>query len=205
VIAYLKSRHSSLKWRAAEIVGTVVQNDSKAQESALKVGTLPLLFETFESGDEQVRKKAIYAVSALVRHSPSATVAFFELGGLGVIERGLQDTFGDVQTKIVFFLLNLLHENETLKEAVTKQGLVPNLVEKLGSPNLVLRENILAVLLLVATFQPALELLREPTTGLRSRLEALLERTKGLPKDQREAAEEETTRSRELLALCTAA
>ena len=205
VIAYLKSRHSSLKWRAAEIVGTVVQNDSKAQERALEVGTLPLLFEAFESGEDQVRKKSIYAVSALVRHSSPATVAFFELGGLEVIERGLHDPFADVQTKTVFFLLNLLHENETLKEAVCKRGLVPSLVGKLDSPNLVLRENLLAVLLLVATFQPGLELLRDPTTGLRARLEGLLERTKNLEKEQKEAAEEEITRSRELLALLTTA
>jgi len=69
----------------------------------------------------------------------------------------------------------------------------------------VLRENLLAVLLLVATFQPGLELLRDPTTGLRARLEGLLERTKNLEKEQKEAAEEEITRSRELLALLTTA
>lgn len=202
VIAYLKSRHGSLRWRAAEIVGTVVQNDATAQQQAMDVGTLPLLLEAFDSGDDQVRKKVIYATSALVRHHPGATAAFLQHDGLAMVRRGLDDAFVDVQIKAVFFLLNLLSDNDGLKEAAWKLGLVPVLVSKLDSPNPRVRENLLSVLNVVATHPASLEVLRDSASGLRDRLHAILRRTEGLGKEEREAAEEETSGAKELLSLC---
>jgi len=125
VIAYLKSRHSSLKWRAAEIVGTVVQNDAGAQQKGLEAGTLPLLREAFESGDDQVRKKVIYAISGLVRHHPAATAAFLQSDGLELIRRGMDDSFVDVQLKTVFLLLNLMLVATLPHSFLPRGGLTP--------------------------------------------------------------------------------
>jgi len=54
---------------AAWCVGTAVQNNVSAQEAALRVGVAPVLVGMCVGGEaEAVRRKALYAVSSLMRN-----------------------------------------------------------------------------------------------------------------------------------------
>jgi hsp70-interacting protein len=60
----LDSAHGSLRWRAAEIVAELTQNNPYCQERVLEAGLLPVLLSLVD-GDpaQQVRIKALYALS----------------------------------------------------------------------------------------------------------------------------------------------
>jgi len=61
----LTSRHAGLRWRAADLVATLTQNNAYCQNAVLELKLLPLLIKLLDdaSEDEQVRVKALYAIS----------------------------------------------------------------------------------------------------------------------------------------------
>jgi len=61
----LSSRHAELRWRTADLIATLTQNNPYCQNAVLEVNLLPLLLKLLDDAleDEQVRIKALYAVS----------------------------------------------------------------------------------------------------------------------------------------------
>jgi hsp70-interacting protein len=60
----LDSPHGSLRWRAAEIIAELSQNNPYCQERVLEAGLLPVLLSLIDVDDNrQVRIKALYALS----------------------------------------------------------------------------------------------------------------------------------------------
>jgi len=202
VTQYLKSEHTSLKARAAEITGTVVQNDFNAQSYAIETGTLPLLFTAFEDPDPTVRKKVVAAVSSLIRNHPQGTTSFFELQGLDLIKKGIKDQAPEVQTKAVFFLYKLLSDHEDVKKAIVTMDLIPVLIQKLDSPDPLFREHVLSVLNLLSTVKEAVAVMKAPNHNLKTKLESLIGRFAGLTAQEKEAYREEMEGATSLLKIC---
>jgi len=68
VVGLLRSPHSAVRWRAASVLGMVVQNHPETQRCALQLGALPLLVSLVSRSVEQREEKG--AVKARVkRHS----------------------------------------------------------------------------------------------------------------------------------------
>ena len=60
-----RSSHTGLRWRAAFLLGTVVQNNPYCQERALEMGLLPMLLQLVDKDpDMKVRVKALFAASS---------------------------------------------------------------------------------------------------------------------------------------------
>jgi len=61
----LSSGHAELRWRAADLIATLTQNNPYCQNAVLEAKLLPMLVKLLDdaSEDEQVRVKALYAVS----------------------------------------------------------------------------------------------------------------------------------------------
>ena len=61
----LRSEYDGLRWRTADLVGTLVQNNPYCQEEMLKINLLPLLLEHLDDPTEtnEVRIKCLYAIS----------------------------------------------------------------------------------------------------------------------------------------------
>lgn len=55
LINLLSNSHSSLRWRAAEVVATCVQNNLPVQEWVLKAGCLPKLMRLLQDPDVTCR------------------------------------------------------------------------------------------------------------------------------------------------------
>ncbi|MCJ1247268.1 hsp70 nucleotide exchange factor fes1 [Trapelia coarctata] len=69
LLSLLKDEEGELRRMAAWCVGTAVQNNAQAQERALVVGAVPVLVKMcVEERDEGVRRKAMYALSSLMRN-----------------------------------------------------------------------------------------------------------------------------------------
>lgn len=61
----LLSRHVGLRWRTADLIATLTQNNPYCQNAVLDAKLLPLLMKLLDDAteDEQVRVKALYALS----------------------------------------------------------------------------------------------------------------------------------------------
>lgn len=60
----LDSAHGSLRWRAAEIIAELTQNNPYCQERVLEAGLLPVLLSLVDvDHNQQVQIKALYALS----------------------------------------------------------------------------------------------------------------------------------------------
>lgn len=61
--------HSARRSRAADIVGTCVQNNPKVQSWFLQVGIVPQLLRLLSDADAEVLAKALFALGSLVRNN----------------------------------------------------------------------------------------------------------------------------------------
>ncbi|KAL2039156.1 hypothetical protein N7G274_008205 [Stereocaulon virgatum] len=69
LVGLLRNEEAQLRMYAAWCVGTAVQNNEKSQSSLLAGDAIPTLVKlSTEDSDEQVRRKAIYALSSEVRN-----------------------------------------------------------------------------------------------------------------------------------------
>ncbi|KAI4282157.1 MAG: hypothetical protein L6R38_003137 [Xanthoria sp. 2 TBL-2021] len=73
LVTELSNAEAGIRRMAAWCIGTAVQNNNKTQERALAVNALPLLVRlALEDPNDQVRRKAIYALSSEIRNYPPA-------------------------------------------------------------------------------------------------------------------------------------
>lgn len=63
------------RWRAAEAVGTCVQNNQKVQRVFQEGGVLPILLRLLSDPDATVITKALYALGSLVRNNREGLAA----------------------------------------------------------------------------------------------------------------------------------
>ena len=88
LVKLLADEEAELRRMAAWCVGTAVQNNPKSQERALVVGAVPLLVGmAAKEKQESVRRKAVYALSSLMRN--------FQRGVDEVLRQVSEDVRGD--------------------------------------------------------------------------------------------------------------
>ena len=61
----LSSEHAGLRWRTADLIATLTQNNLYCQSAVLEMKLLPRLIKLLDNASEnaQVRVKALYALS----------------------------------------------------------------------------------------------------------------------------------------------
>lgn len=92
----------------AWIIGTAVQNNDKGQVVALRHGALGSLLPLMSSNSPEARSRALYAISALLRHFPQAVTEFSDAGGWSCLRTALADPFESVRRKTAFLLGQLI-------------------------------------------------------------------------------------------------
>ncbi|XP_037111561.1 hsp70-binding protein 1 [Syngnathus acus] len=179
VSKYLCHAQSSLRWNAAQLIGTCAQNMPQVQDHLLKLNVLPKLLQLTDSDPHPtVRVKALYAVSCLVREQDAGLEAFLSHDGFSVLMRGMQSKHEKLQTKSAFLLLNLLMSHPEQKDAVVSMGMVQQLVSVLRAPHSPFHEHVLGALCcLVEDCVEGLKDCKDPSLGLE---ELLRLRTKEL-------------------------
>lgn len=74
----LNCNHSSLRWRTADIIAELTQNNPYCQEKVLEAGLMPILLNMVDTDpSEQTRIKALYAVSCKLFKLRFANFHFF--------------------------------------------------------------------------------------------------------------------------------
>ena len=111
VVALLASEEPPLQAAAAWVLGSAVKNHRELQLHLLSERALPSLLVLVQShASAEVRGKALYAASALLRNCPEAQLAFGEAGGLSTLSAVLAE--GDVKLarKALALVTDLLRE-----------------------------------------------------------------------------------------------
>lgn len=131
LLSLLKSPHAGLRWRAAEVVATVVQNNPACQDMMLEFDVLTVLSELVESDtDARVRTKALLAIASQVRgHAPSMEAFLGALGGLALMRQVLEREAAAVAPsrearKILFLVPGILDLRPTFAQRARDAGLV---------------------------------------------------------------------------------
>jgi len=165
LIQLLRSRFTPIRASAANVLGTVVQNNPKCQQWAFELQAVPGLLSSLDASplDSKSSKdvkecisKNLYALSGLLRHFDPALVQF-------VAQKG-QDRLLDILTNsaaaaaqnrkaivvLEVLLKNKLTSTAAAEQALARQGLLDSLAGMIGNTeDITLRENVVRLLALL--------------------------------------------------------
>lgn len=122
----LTSENSSkeIKIQTMWVLGTAVQNNPQAQDLYLTLDPLPTLLSFLSpspSSDISTRSKAVYALSALLKHNAPAVSALSKLRGWEKFRDALQDPNIGVRRKVIFLLAALLVPTGPIPQPIQSQ------------------------------------------------------------------------------------
>lgn len=185
----LNSSHSGFRWRTADLIATLAQNNPYSQQCLLDAGVFPSLIKMLEKDeDETARVKAMYAISCLCREFPPARESFLnQYDGFSVLVRAIQSDIDKIQTKASFMLAALCTEMPEYKETLVQMGLLEQLIGMLHQPHSACHEHLMRTLLLLCegNIQSQAECQR-PELGLCQLLKQRLELLDGKEEYQEE-------------------
>lgn len=116
VLPALNSTKKDLRSSAAFLLGSACQSNPKAQIAAMERGILPHLIRLISfDPNPDVRNRALYAISSIIRHFPLAQKEFINHGGMtafaDIFLTGSADSL-KLQLKIVTLLGDIILEKE---------------------------------------------------------------------------------------------
>ncbi|KAL8565967.1 hypothetical protein ACOMHN_054952 [Nucella lapillus] len=111
----LNSSLENVRSEAALVLGSALQSNPKVQIAAVENGAMSevLKLVSFDQSP-MVRKRAMFALSTMVRHFPFAQKRFLQLGGLSVLGKLFEDKSApqNLQVRAVTLLSDLIKEKE---------------------------------------------------------------------------------------------
>lgn len=125
LLSLLHSPHPSLQWRAAEVMGTCVQNNPPVQESFFQGGAMPAVWPLLDHADAICQVKALLAVSCMVRGYPPALLWLRQQQGLTKFVGMLSNSDARVQRKCLQILEYVLRVVPADRSAACLSGATP--------------------------------------------------------------------------------
>lgn len=119
VIEGLNSSEAALKEHAAFVLGAALSSNPRVQIEAIEGGALQKLLVILATEQPlPVKKKALFALSSMLRHFPYAQQQFLKLGGLQVL-RSLfrQKGMEPLHVRVVTLLYDLMVEKMVLEDS----------------------------------------------------------------------------------------
>ncbi|CAG0913381.1 unnamed protein product [Notodromas monacha] len=114
VLPSLNSTDADVRAAAAFLAGSALQSNPKVQIAALEVGLIEALLRVIKQDEsELVKKRAMYALSSLVRQFPEAQKRLISAGGLDVFSTAFEKNREDkvMQLKVITLLNDLVVEH----------------------------------------------------------------------------------------------
>lgn len=104
----LNSTGVDIKSGTLKLFGSSVQNNAKVQIHALETGAIGILLKVLVlNSDHEIKNRAIYALSSLMRRFPLAQTQFLDSAGLNVFEELLQKSNN---IKLLLKIVTLIHD-----------------------------------------------------------------------------------------------
>lgn len=125
VIKLMNSTEPSLASRASYVLGSAAQSNPQVQQAALKLEALPLLLRLLSKDKPMaVRKKALYALSSLIRLFPIGQKEFLKFSGLDIFQKLFEEPSSEpLLVKAITLMTDILTEQiEHVRNRLEKQG-----------------------------------------------------------------------------------
>lgn len=125
VIKLMNSTEPSLASRASYVLGSAAQSNPQVQQAALKLEALPLLLRLLSKHKPMaVRKKALYALSSLIRLFPIGQKEFLKFSGLDIFQKLFEEPSSEpLLVKAITLMTDILTEQiEHVRDRLEKQG-----------------------------------------------------------------------------------
>lgn len=180
----MASPYPSLRWRAAEVVATCVQNNADVQEHFMQGGVLPPLLALLQDDDALCRTKALLAMSCMLRGYGPAQLWLREHDFIVKLCSLLSSADSDPRPKrkclrIVEYWMRTLPQDA---RAVMEGGIASSLAQLVLDEDNDVREGALAVTLELISVQSVKEAL-QGDAGLQSSVNELGIRLDALGQD----------------------
>lgn len=122
----LRSEHPTVRIKTCELITTLVQNNPYCQEKLMEnINYLRALISLVENDlDDEVRIKALTAISSLVRNIVTVFWKFIELGGKDLIINVLKASNSTLQIKAVFIICSTCQMGNDVAEMYIDNGVV---------------------------------------------------------------------------------
>jgi len=152
LIGTMKCSRASVRALAAEALATTTQNHPKAQKHALEEGAMGVLIEAAISGaDDEVRGKALFALSSLTRGCDDAQRAFSLGGGAAACAKLIgHDGAERVRVKALVLGKHVFTQSEGNMASAVEFGAIANAAKCLESADINCREAAARMLLDIA-------------------------------------------------------
>eukprot|EP00731_Ephydatia_muelleri_P021102 Em0013g829a len=126
LLRLLNASSDEVRGMAAQVLGSAVQSNPPVQTEVLGYGGLDLLWALVrsEGESESVKKRALFAVGALLRRNPVAQHTFLAVHhGFDVLARKFSGSSPQFQLRAVTLVTDLVSEEQ--ERAATTQGVSP--------------------------------------------------------------------------------
>ncbi|KRY91963.1 Hsp70-binding protein 1 [Trichinella pseudospiralis] len=122
----LRQSRPNLKCQTAELIAELAQNHIQSQQALCNSHIMPVLISLLKSDDQLiiVRRKALYALSCMIRGCLDAAALFCGLGGIKYVVNLLNAEDDQLKAKCCFFLRNLLNEIPQHTDSVVDMSLL---------------------------------------------------------------------------------
>lgn len=134
----ISSPHSMVKWKAADIIAELSQNNPICQEHFTKNGFIPLMLNLLDKAsvegtnlEEMCKLKAIYAISSIVRQNIPGIELFISLNGPKIIvECAILPNLESKRLliKACFFIASICSQSKDATRAFSEVGLTRQLI-----------------------------------------------------------------------------
>ena len=214
LLRLLDDRNATMRLGAAWLLGTLTQNNPKAQAAVLGAGediVVKLMALTLDDPQVEVQRKALLAMSSLARNSEAGQAAFLAAGGTTLPAKLLGSQAPDMplQKRSLFLAAHLIGESPTQFLSPFSDTKLASLCceligasssDELGSEDLDLREHAL-LLLLELSRAGAEQLQAECGERLRAALLARAAQVGALEVEEKEWRDVELEMGQQLLSL----
>lgn len=126
ILPCIRSEHPSVRIKTCELISTLVQHNPYCQEKFMENPSYPKALMSLVENDlnDEVRIKALGAISSLVRHNRTVFWQFIDLGGKDLIINSLKTPIDKLKIKAVFIICSTCHMGNDVAEMYVDNGVV---------------------------------------------------------------------------------
>ncbi|CAF0785493.1 unnamed protein product [Brachionus calyciflorus] len=141
----LNDKNPEIKALCCELIGTLAQNNPYCQETLLNAKFMPIILYKLDKDSDNVKVKALFALSCLVRDYEIGQNKLLEGNALDILIRTLDTSVEKLKIKCCF-LISSICNNSAIKNALTERKLIKNLVNLYQENDHDIHEHILSAI-----------------------------------------------------------
>ncbi|KAH1011619.1 hypothetical protein HUJ04_000948 [Dendroctonus ponderosae] len=143
----LKSNYTKLRAAGCELLAVLCQHNPYCQQVVLDNEFVPKLLKMIEDDEDvHVAVKALYALSAIIRHSEEGFGQFIHYNGPMILLKALDRGDDKLNTKATFLLTNLCDSQPDFKSRLVFLDYVPKLINLISKERQPSHEYVLTLL-----------------------------------------------------------